>query len=199
MLEIRKTSPDTSLNDLIAPAVFDRVVETAKSITIDKAEPALNLAKVIGHLLRHTAMIKSGQALRENDTVKLKEAADFRKLIDAEWNYRVDSVAAKQLSAKKTTQVQIIPLTEDLLRVRMYVLNSMKEYELKVKEDPLPSDWSQLAKLAMTRLIMFNKRRQAEVKDLKVQQYMERPNWKEYSKGELDAALSAVDRMLAER
>ena len=85
------------------------------------------------------------------------------------------------------------------MKVRSYIASSMKEYELKVKQDPVPADWSQLAKLTMTRLIMFNKQRRAEVKDLKVKQYTERPKWKDYSKGELDAALSAVDRMLAER
>jgi len=169
--EARKTSQD----ELITPEKFDLVVQTAKFMTIEKKEPALNLARVIGHLLRHVTMIKSGQPLRENDKVKQKEAADFRKIIDAEWNYRVDAVAPKQLSAKKTMQVQIIPLTEDLLKVRSYIASSMKEYELKVKQDPVPADWSQLAKLTMTRLIMFNKRRRAEVKDLTVKQYTERP------------------------
>jgi len=46
---------------------------------------------------------------------------------------------------------------------------------------------------------MFNKRRRAEVKDLTVKQYMERPNWKEDSTGELAVALSPVDRVLAGR
>ena len=161
--EACKISQDITLDELITPEKFDLVVQTAKFMTIEKKEPALNLARVIGHLLRHVTMIKSGQPLRENDKVKQKEAADFRKIIDAEWNYRVDAVAPKQLSAKKTMQVQIIPLTEDLMKVRSYIASSMKEYELKVK------------------------------------QYTERPKWKDYSKGQLDAALSAVDRMLAER
>jgi len=51
----------------------------------------------------------------------------------------------------------------------------------------------------MSRLITFNKRRRAEVKDLKVQQFLQRPNWNSDSSGELALALSPVDRLLASR
>jgi len=45
---------------------------------------------------------------------------------------------------------------------------------------------------------VFNKRR-AEVKDLKVQDYLERPEWHRHDSGEMELALSPVDRMLAKR
>ena len=54
----------------------------------------------------------------------------------------------------------------------------MVECQSQLTRNPHTATWTRLAKLTMTRLIMFNKRRRAEVKDLTVKQYMERPNWK---------------------
>jgi len=197
--EAQQKQPQVSLSELLTPAMFDIVVATAKALTTDKEVPALNLARTIGHLLRHVVMVKSGQALRENDETKQKQAADFRRLLDAEWNCRVNSTAVKQLNAEKRSKVLSIPLTEDLVRVRNYICNAMKEVQTKLTKNANPADWIRLAKLAMSRLIMFNKRRRAEVKDLKVQQFLQRPNWNSDSSGELALALSPVDRLLASR
>jgi transcription initiation factor IIE alpha subunit len=68
-----------------------------------------------------------------------------------------------------------------------------------MKQKKNASDWHQLAILTMTRLILFNKRRRAEVKDLKVEEYVNRPKWHEQAAGEMAMALSATGRMLAKR
>ena len=111
----------------------------------------------------------------------------------------MNCVAVKQLNVQKRLRPRPIPLTEDLLAVRNYVSKAMVECQSQLTRNRHPATWTRLEKLTMTRLIMFNKRRRAEVKDLTVKQYMERPNWKEDSTGELAVALSPVDRVLAGR
>jgi len=128
--------------------------------------------------VRHMTMVKSGQAVRSKDDEQLKEASDFRKLLDSECTYRVNCFAVNQLNVHKRLHLHPIPLTEDLLTVRNYVSNAMVECQSQLTRNPHTATWTRLAKLTMTRLIMFNKRRRAEVKDMTVKQYMERPNWK---------------------
>ena len=144
-------------------------------------------------------MVKSGQAVRSKDDEQLKEASDFRKLLDSECTYRVNCFAVNQLNVHKRLHLHPIPLTEDLLAVRNYVSKAMVECQSQLTRNPHTATWTRLAKLTMMRLIMFNKRRRAEVKDLTVKQYMERPNWKEDSTGELAVALSPMDHVLAGR
>ena len=48
----------------------------------------------------------------------------------------------------------------------------------------------------MCRLILFNKRLRAEVRELKVQEYIERSRWNDAAAGEMALALSPVDRLL---
>ena len=51
----------------------------------------------------------------------------------------------------------------------------------------------------MTRLIIFNKRRRAEVKDMKVKDYVERPQWHSRENGEIRMAMSKTDALFANR
>ena len=46
---------------------------------------------------------------------------------------------------------------------------------------------------------MFNKRRRAEVRELRVEDYLARPVWNSDMSGEMALALTAVDRLLAQR
>ena len=68
-----------------------------------------------------------------------------------------------------------------------------------MQSHPNSEDWRSLAELTMSRLIIFNARRQAEVSNLEVSDYLQRPQWNEASAGELDMALSPTDRILAGR
>ena len=55
---------------------------------------------------------------------------------------------------------------------------------------------SELAKLTLTRLILFNKRRRAEVKDVKVDTYLQRSKWHKDTNQEMLLSLSETDKFL---
>jgi len=62
-----------------------------------------------------------------------------------------------------------------------------------------PTDCIFLGKCVMCRLILFNKRLRAEIRELKVQEYIERSRWNDAAAGEMALALSPVDQLLARR
>ena len=95
--------------------------------------------------------------------------------------------------------VPTIPLTEDLQRFRSYLVRNIGQVSRRLKKHHSPQDWVLLAKLVLSRLILFNKRRRAEVRELKVSEYLARPVWKDDVNGEMSLALSPVDRLLADR
>ena len=78
-------------------------------------------------------------------------------------------------------------------------MRNMQELVQKLENRPNPQDWISMAKFTMTRLILVNKRRRAEVRELKVDEYLARPKWHKEQAGEMSLALSSIDRLLAER
>lgn len=145
------------------------------------------------------ALVKNGMALRVGDQQKSIDALNFRKLHKCEWNLRVNSAAVKIMNAKKRNKQSAIPLTADLQKLRLHIMNGMKDMMVKVQQSAMPQDWTQLAKLTMARLILFNKRWRAKVTDLKMKDYDDRPDWQLDESGEMDLALSPVDKMFAKR
>lgn len=199
VLLARQDLPGVSLNGLIVPRNFDIVVDIAKRLSTHKEKPALNVGRTIDNLLRKVCDSKYCLALRNSDCDGQLSATNFKKLMDAVWNNRVNRAAVRQKNQQKRTKVQVIPLTRDLQTFRSYIMKNIQELMQKMKKRPNPQDWLLLAKFTMSRLILFNKRRRAEVRELKVDDYLARPKWKSDQGDETALALSPVDRLLVQR
>ena len=189
------------MNRLVSPSNFDLVINATKSMCLEtkneKAAPSLG--KLVGNNLAHIIQVKKGASLRNDDNKGLQEAENFQRLFKAEWNCRINSVFQKMTNTINRQKVKTIPLTEDLQKLRNYILISMQNESASLEKKPCSITWARLARLTLCRLILFNKRRRAEVKDLKLAEYETRPNWKKEQQGEFRMALSTSARMLAER
>ncbi|XP_050391798.1 uncharacterized protein LOC126810662 [Patella vulgata] len=203
VLEARKRRPAEmlSLDGLLKPEYFDLVVECTKSMAMhtEKDKPALTLGRLVGNLLGHSIQIKIGDSLRENNETKNQEANNFHKIFGSEWLCRVNSFFTKKINSEKRNKLQIIPLTEDLQKLRLYILDQIKEAISNLQSSPKQTNWTRLAQLTLARLILFNKRRTAEVTELKMSDYEGRPRWSEDTNREIDLTLSECDKLLMKR
>ena len=187
-----------NMNSLIKPENFDLVVKTTLTMALRKDNQVTSLGQRIGHALSHVIAMKIGQALRKIDKTKQNEAESFEKLFASEWNFRVNSSCSKRHNKIKRKKIKTIPLTEDLKSLREYISTKIGENINALKENQKPEYWTSLAKYTLSRLILFNMRRQAEVKDLMVSDFVHRPNWALDQAGEFEMALSTTDRLCQE-
>jgi hypothetical protein len=199
VLLARETRENTTLDELVVPHNFDLVVDIAKKLSTDKESPSLNVGKYIGHLLVNVCLSKYCAALRNGDQKGKEDAMDFRKLIEREWNSRVNRAAMRRISKEKRNKMPSIPLTDDLKTFRNFLIKGIREKSERVRKSCKASDWIELAKMVMTRLILFNKRRRTEVREMRVDEYLARPKWNEEQGGEMMQALSPVNQQLAKR
>lgn len=199
LLVARQFEPNVSVTELIKPSHFDLVVDVAKKMSTEKESPSLHLGRVIGILLTKVCSSKYCIALREKDRTAQEDAMGFRKLIEREWNDRVNRTAIRQIEREKRNKVPVIPLTEDLQTFRDYLVRNTEQQMQQLAKAHSAEHWQLLAKFVLSRLILFNKRRRAEVRELKVSEYLARPKWKESIAGEIAMALSPTDRVLAQR
>ena len=191
--EARKEKPVIFLTALLKPENFDLLVRCVCRM----ASSSLTLAPRMGHLLGHCIMTKSGWAIRCSNSQMLKEANDFKILFDAEWGYVVNSAFRKKKHIRDLNKTVNIPETEDLVKLRRYLIGEMKEKTDLLRQDPNPSIFKWLAKVTMCRLLLFNKRRVAEVENLTVENYINRPHWKDSE--EFEKALTVAEKQFAMR
>jgi len=186
-----------SMNDLIVPAMFDHLVDIAKELSTQGELPALTLGKQIGFIICHAVRTKQGLASRAKDKHKAKEAMAFSLLFKHEWKFRVNNPLNKMMNSGKRKTMQPLPDSNDLLVLKNYMVHIMSDLSEKLRRLPNRSDWCQLSKFTMSRLIIFNKRRQAEVKDLTVEAYISRPRWHEDLQDDVFLNLTSQQQELA--
>lgn len=68
-----------------------------------------------------------------------------------------------KLSENKWNTPQLLPFTEDVKKMHMYLDQCREEYQNEVRNNPDKKNWSKLAKITLCELILFNRRREGEV------------------------------------
>ena len=62
-----------------------------------------------------------GQVLREKDKDGQEDADSFKKLLDHEWSHRISHHSLSTLSLRKYNKVDMLPLAEDLYKLRKFI------------------------------------------------------------------------------
>ena len=205
LLQLRETdaSPNSSLSDFIKPGRFDDVVSAVKKISKfqfekgvqDVATPSLSLK--IGHSLKKCVNILRGHALRAKDKVLEEDADNFEKLIASEWSYRVSHHSLNALNAKKFNKVELLPLADDLNKLRKSLLAKMSSNMERLEQEPQLEVWGDLAQATLARLVIFNKRRGGEASKLLIESFLERPDWSQVNSTEVLSSLNGFEKELS--
>ena len=196
-----------SLSDCLDGKNFDRgiaVIEQMCGVKQDERgrklydKPSVGLR--IGHSLLKCAQLKRGFSIRNNDSVMLEEAETYIKLHGSEYTDSVSHVALTTMKLLKDESRQTLPSTADLVKLRNYLENGIKQGVQKLSDQEANySTWRNLSELALSRLIIFNKRRGGEASKLLLSAYQHRPNWNEEVNRELESTLSPVEQHLKNR
>ena len=162
------TASELRLEEMLKPAHFDTLIECARNIagfqendgrSSSKTFKAPGTAVHCGYEIKRAAVIVRCQALKKMDMKKKEEIDVFLQLYDAEWHNKVTTPALDNLNVKKHNKPEVLPLTNDLLALRKYLVERIASLTDNVRKSTTRSNWRELAEVTLARLIMFNKRR----------------------------------------
>jgi hypothetical protein len=171
LLQILRRMLDNSrgLSEFLNGTFFDAVVEAVEELAGLHADgkgqrifsrPLLTL--LVGNLLMKCCLIKKGNAIREDDEVGIKEVDRFTSLFASEWSNCMSCPSLATLKTKGYNKPVELPSTSDLMKLKAYTEEQLKQYTAKLKEQPQYKYWRSLAEVVLTRLAVFNKRRATE-------------------------------------
>ena len=92
----RKALSSATLDSLLSPYNFDIVVNIAKQMSTDKEQPSLNVSRTVGNLLNKMCTSKYCASWRTDDRERRNDATYFKKLVEAEWNSRLNDAALRK-------------------------------------------------------------------------------------------------------
>lgn len=207
VLEFRKSSSkfvQASLLDCLDPKNYDIVIQAVKNLCMLELTPTdrptlkiPSLALKIGHALRKCAALQRGSYLREGNINGDRMMTSFLSLMEIEWENRVSSAALNTIRRAKLTKQDLLPLTSDLKKLNDYLDKSIENDITELIEDPSnPTIWLRLSKLALSRIMIFNKKRSGEIAKMKITNYTERRNWEGENSEEIKSTLSDLEKRL---
>lgn len=203
----RGAEKQTTLESLLSGRNFDRVVEATEKLSkrhIDKdtgrplcVKPSVGLK--LGHILVKCAEMKRGMGIRTGDSVMEKEADAFLSLHSGEWTNKISSASLTSLKHRRYNNPDILPLTEDLIKLRKYQETSLVTFTDILKKDSTAYNWRRLRDIVYTRVVIFNKRRGGETARLPLSAFLNRPKWKNVANDVLIESLKPLERKLLKR
>ena len=197
----REQIPEASLHSLLRPEHMDLLVQSAKKLSCgDDEKPSLTLGRKIGNALVHAVAHKIAQCIEMGYVAEAEKTRQFKEVFRSEWNVRVSSVLQKMINRRRRRMlIPSVRVTEDLIKLRSYILLDVGRVLGKLEQQREQSDWTLLAKLIMSWLLLFNKCRRAEVKYMKVTDYVERRQQRSYENDEMPLTMSQTEAMFANR
>lgn len=194
----RKMTPLKKMKDYINPQHFQHIIKAVKEVTgydekTNKFEKA-TLATKLGQSIQKIADIMEGEALITRNEEKLKLVRDFQGIYRLRWNEMISSAAYRTLEQKKWNAPQLIPLADDVKKIHMYLDEKQKQYYNQLCDEKNSRKWSNLAKVILAQMIIFNRKREGEVSKMSVATFHSRD--KSPLNKDVAVALTEVERLL---
>ncbi|XP_063791731.1 uncharacterized protein LOC134947727 [Pseudophryne corroboree] len=175
LLKAMKVTPLRCMEDFICPPNFLQVVHAVRSLAgyDDRTNTYKipSLALKVGHSLQKISAMVECQALMEGSALTVERARNFRKIYEARWSELISTAALKALREIKWNAQLLLPFTDDVKHLNLYLLDRQREYIDELSAHPSKKQWSMLAKVTLTQLILFNRRREGEVSKMRLSSF----------------------------
>lgn len=210
LLELKQKEPAiNNLFEALQPQYFDSIVESTKIIAkydaIKQVYDSPTLAMNIATSLKQCCEIAITLAIKRKanyTNVTWAEAESNLKaminLFSSNWQYEISSQAASSLNLSKWNKITIVPLAQDLKKIREYVMKEAEVAEKKLKQNPTNQvAYNKLMETVFCRVILLNRRRPGELQRMQLDTYTSSSDKRTYE--EFSDAISSTEQILLKK
>ena len=165
----------TDLQSCLDPELFPFVIMAVRNLCgFDPEKNSFqnpSLAIKMGQTLKKCAGNLKSKALIEGLGNLKEKTSEFIELCEMKWKVSINSAAHKTLERKKWNKPHRIPLTEDLRLLTEYLKEERRKCLHELQTNPSVLSWHALAKVCLSNLILFNRRRSGEASQMHLSHY----------------------------
>lgn len=143
-------------------------------------------------MVKQICLLNKAEAIKCGDKRMRDDCDDFLALFHSSWADTVASSTLRMQKKEKINKAITLPYTDDLLKLTKFLNSEI------TKETNLMTSYQKLQKLVLTSLVLYNKRRPAEVADIMKSDYVLSLDSQE-DRSEILESLSLEDRAAASR
>ncbi|XP_034082114.1 uncharacterized protein LOC117552648 isoform X1 [Gymnodraco acuticeps] len=194
----RKVTSLKKLEDFINPKKYLEMVRAVKvTCGYDSGTATFqipSLANKLGHALVKVSKLLKVQGLITNNHELVRKATEFQQVHSEKWNEMISSTALRNIAESKWHVPTLMPFTEDVQKMHQFLSAMQDECSSKLSGTPSTKSWTELAKVCLAQIILFNRRREGEVASMPLTAFLSRDTSDPHE--DVDWALSEVEKKL---
>jgi hypothetical protein len=165
----------TNLKDCLLPQNFPSVItairQAAKFDAGTNTFGTPSLALKMQYILKRCCEIVDSDAIVNDDKETRTHMKNFLRLCSSGFKCKISLKAVGTLQKLRYNKTQLLPLAGDLQRLSTFLSEKQEELQAALSAKPTVHTFSELSKVVLVQLILFNKRRAGEVQRLLLTDY----------------------------
>ena len=194
----KKVTNLKKMEDLINPKNYmDTIKAVKKTCGYDTETNKFlipSLATKLGNALVKVSKLLKAQGLITNNKELTKNATEFLDVHGEKWNEMISATALRNIREAKWNVPTLMPFTEDVQKMHIHLSQVQDDCFSSLSECPSTKSWIELAKVCLTQIILFNRRREGEVASMPLSAFLSRDISDPHE--DVDWALSEVEKKL---
>lgn len=199
----------TDMLSCLKPEAFDDVIEATKIIskfdvqtrTFKAATTALQFGtylKQIADLTMKIVLRRKVQIPVEDKDASLTDLKRFKHLIETQWATELGSLALKDLNNRASQKIQLLPLTEDVIKLKRFLDNAEdKAFQDLLQNKSNIEAYKTLVSATLVSSILHNRKRVGDIQYLEVESYAQQRRNNDFQiNQEFLSSLSEGERIL---
>ncbi|XP_029967431.1 M-phase phosphoprotein 8 isoform X1 [Salarias fasciatus] len=153
------------LHEICLPSKFGLAVEGVKRLSgFDPGSSTfktISLVSKLGYSLKRAAEIAFGESRMTEDGETETQVKRFIQLLDTKWNgcFSQNAHSSPPKQDVKKVEVDKSTVTEDLIKLYMFIMGEEDDARRELKESPSLSTWKKLSEATLADVCLFNRGR----------------------------------------
>ncbi|KAK1798130.1 hypothetical protein P4O66_000624 [Electrophorus voltai] len=153
-----------------------------------------SLAKKLAVCLAQLSRLVRTKVVTPSDSRLAQRLRDFQKIHEERWNDLLCATVARNDEEAKWSTPTLLDFTEDVQKLHAFLDKTQDERMAQLSAEPSTKFWSELAKVSLTQVILFNRSREAEVSGMYLTTFLSRDSADPPT--DIDWALTEVEKQL---
>ncbi|XP_076871541.1 uncharacterized protein LOC143521916 [Brachyhypopomus gauderio] len=194
----RKVTTLRKMEDFIDPYNCMHAVEAVRHACEYNSETNSyripSLAKKLAVCLAQLSRLVRTKVVTPSDSRLVKRLRDFQKIHEERWNDLLCATVSRNIEEEKWKTPTLLAFTEDVQKLHSFLDKTQDERMAQLSNEPSTKFWSELAKVSLTQVILFNRSREAEVSGMALTTFLSRDSADPPT--DIDWALTEVEKQL---
>lgn len=169
LLELRKSFPHATFNEVLTKDNFYAIVEATKACAVSESgyvygETAMKIGHVISDLINRADTI----AILQDDHARRSDLMSLAALKEKNWGGLVVKGSRLLMSERKRNAVIQLPKTEDVVKFAKGLSDLLEQAILALEDDKTLRNYRELQEVALAKCIQYSRRRGQDVATITV-------------------------------